>query len=132
MYFIVAACSFQYSCYFFKKDLLIGLKRPTNTSTKLSIKVLTESRFAQKWEVIYNASKLTKCKSDRILGTKQYFWSCGFQVLGGHFYLFIWLSGFLFIRSSGIGPHSLGQQWFQLESKYSGIRIVVFKWLKPV
>ena len=51
--------------------------------------------------------KLSKCKLDRILGTKQYFQSYTFSLMFfwsyGHFYLFIRSSGFLFIWSSGFG-----------------------------
>ena len=40
--------------------------------------------------------KLIKCKLDRILGSKQYFWSYGFLLFWsyGHFYLFIRYSEF--------------------------------------
>ena len=53
----------------------------------------------------FNTSKLTKCKLDRTLGTKQYFRSYAFLLFRSydHFYFFIRSPGFLFIRSSGFG-----------------------------
>ena len=49
--------------------------------------------------------KLSECKLDQILGTKQYFRSYGFLVVRsyGYFYLVFQSSGFLFIWSSGFG-----------------------------
>ena len=66
----------------------------------------------------FNKSKMTYCKLDQILDSKQYFWSYVFLLFWfyGHFYLFIRSSGFLVVRSSGFGL--LDQLGLKYQNKY--------------
>ena len=92
----------------------MAVRSPQSTVPRTTIRTLTNSINQQQLREVAAYlpalnSYVTKCKFDRILGTKQYFW---FYVFGGFGFfgplvIFIYLFGrlvfYLLIRSSGFG-----------------------------